>query len=147
VTEATPIEPGEIDAGLEGMAAQLGVRLFWKDLGRLKGEYWHRTRTIAISPRCSGVQARCTLAHELGHAVNGDDAAAEAVTEAQEHRASMWAALTLIDLGEYAKVEGVYGEHPGTIARELSVTVDIVMALRSSFARARQQPTHAVRSA
>lgn len=144
MTERTSVEPGEVDAGLEGMAAQLGVRLFWRDdLSGRKGEYRHRGRVIAISTHCSGVRARCTLAHELGHAVYGDDATVEAVTAAQEHRASMWAALTLIDLAEYAVIEAANGEPPGTSARELNVTVDIVHALQASFARSRATTTQA----
>lgn len=126
--------PGEIDPGLEGMAERMGIVLVWRDMGRLKGEYRHGPRVIAISPRCSKTQARCALAHELGHAVYGDDAERGVVSLMQERRATRWAAMTLIDPVQYIYVARAYDEDPWALARELDVTPDIVTAWQSGIA-------------
>lgn len=113
-------------------AAALGLRVeyFWPTTGR-KGEYRHDERLIVIRPGMSHRQERCTLAHEIAHALAGDVRSAFGPVNArQESRADQRAAQLLVDLDEYRLAERLHGPHCGAIADELDVTVHMLAVWR-----------------
>lgn len=94
-----------------------------------KGRWHPSSRTISLRADLPARARRCTLAHELGHAVLGHEASESLpqwVVEKQERAADRWAAETLIDEDAYRSAENALGPHPGAIATELGVTVHLV---------------------
>lgn len=71
-------------------------------------------------------QATACLAHELAHAVFGDDCSSPAV----ERRAWEYAAAFLVTPGEYALAEAIVGHHTSALAIELGVTPKLIEAWR-----------------
>lgn len=111
---------------LEMLAATHGITITTHTGGE-KGRWYSNTRTISIRRDLGWVNARCTLAHELGHAICGHDSKAEGwFKERQEHEADTWAANLLIGQDEYMDAELIHGSCPGAIALELGVTVHLV---------------------
>lgn len=99
-----------------------------------KGRWHPSTRTISIRADLPARARRCTLAHELGHAVLGHAAGADLpqwVVDKQERAADRWAAETLISEDAYKSAEAALGPHPGAIAAELGVTVHILDVWRT----------------
>ncbi|MGV0367096.1 ImmA/IrrE family metallo-endopeptidase [Corynebacterium parakroppenstedtii] len=95
--------------------------------GGEKGRWYSNTRTISLRKDLHPTLRYCTLAHELGHALNNHDSRAEAwLRDRQEREADIFAANVLIDPSEYKNAELLYGPHPGAIAQELGVTVHLV---------------------
>lgn len=91
----------------------------------LPGAYFRRECLVVIDSRCSEVERRCTLAHELVHVRRGDDGPQSPEIEALvDERAS----LSLIRATEYAVAEKLVGPHPGALAPELGVTQRTVEA-------------------
>ncbi len=122
------------------LAADAGVHVIWRDLGRRRGEYRDQHRLITLNPRMSTVLQRSTLAHELGHHHHGDTWVDDAaVLAAHERRATAFAAHLLITPSAYARAEALVGPHAGAIARELEVSRYIVDAWQTL--RLRQVPT------
>lgn len=111
---------------LLALAADRGLRVVWRDLGRRNGEY-RRPGVIVLNPRRPAQTQTITLAHELGHAHYGhgwaDD---ERLRDRQETAADRYAANLLISPGAYAAAERLVGAHPGALARELAVTARLV---------------------
>lgn len=115
-------------------AEQLGVPV---EYGRLrdgrKGEYRHRESRIVLRPGMSRRQERCTLAHEIQHALAADVRSVFGLVNArQEARADIRAAQMLIDLDEYRAAERLHGPHSGAIADELDVTLHMLSVWRQS---------------
>ena len=104
--------------------------------GRTYGGYEPRTATIRLNPGLS-LRATCSvLAHELAHAVLGHITTADdAVRERQERRADEWAARLLIAPAAYAAAEQARGPHPASLAFDLGVTIEIVIAYQRLLRR------------
>lgn len=99
-----------------------------------KGRWYPTTRTISLRADLPARAQRCTLAHELGHAVLGHIAGPHLpawVVEKQERAADRWAAETLISEDDYRSAEQALGPHPGAIAVELGVTVHLLEVWRA----------------
>lgn len=123
---------------LEMLAAIHGITITTHTGGE-KGRWYSNTRTISIRRDLGWVNARCTLAHELGHALNNHDSRAEAwLRDRQEREADIFAANVLIDPGEYKSAELLYGPHPGAIAQELGVTIHLVTVWQNQHEYASQ---------
>ena len=111
---------------LEMLATAHGITIT-PHTGGDKGRWYINTRTISIRRDLGWINTRCTLAHELGHALNNHDSTATGwLYTRQEGEADLWAANTLIDPADYRNAELIYGPHPGAIAAELGVTVHLV---------------------
>jgi len=112
-----------------------GLRLVERS-GRTHGGYEPRTATIRVAPGLS-LRATCSvLAHEIAHAVLGHTPTADATARArQERRADEWAARLLITPAAYAAAEQLRGAHPASLAFELDVTIEIVIAYQRLLRR------------
>lgn len=111
---------------LEMLAALHGITITTHTGGE-KGRWYSDTRTISLRKDLHPTLRYCTLAHELGHALNNHDSKAEAwLRDRQEREADIFAANVLIDPSEYKSAELLYGPHPGAIAQELGVTNHLV---------------------
>lgn len=83
----------------EELASLPRIRLVWQQLDGRLGEYRHVIREIALDPRMHRRQRRCTLAHELQHAMRGDVPCVSPVLERRQERiVERAAALRLIPL-------------------------------------------------
>ena len=108
------------------LAAALGVTITEHD-GGPKGRYTHAARTISLRHGLLHRELRCTLAHELAHAMAGDEPTGIGWLDARMERiADERAARWLILPADYAAAETLYGPHPGALARELGVTIHIL---------------------
>lgn len=108
------------------LAAALGVTIT-EHTGGPKGRYVHQARRISLRRGLLDRELRCTLAHELAHAVAGDEPTGIAWLDARMERiADERAARWLILPADYAAAEALYGPHPGALARELGVTHHIL---------------------
>lgn len=88
--------------------------------------------SITIRSDLGPINRRCTLAHELGHHVQGDAPTPDRHTYSrQERRAWEWAATFLIDAETYRQAELTVGCHPGALAAELGVTVHLIKVWRT----------------
>ena len=97
--------------------------------GRTRGGFEPVSRTIRIVAGMSARTTRSVLAHELGHVVLGHTpSAVPAVRRQQERRADEWAAQSLITPDAYARAEDVCGPHLASLAFELDVTIELVLA-------------------
>lgn len=94
---------------------------------RRRGEYIHSKRLILLKPGMSHREARCTLAHEIQHAIAGDIPSpfGPAFTR-QERLANRRAAELLIDASEYAAAERLREGHGPSIAHDLDVTYKVL---------------------
>lgn len=102
-------------------------------IGGDKGRWYPGRRTISLRADLPARARRCTLAHELGHAVLGHEAGPGLprwVVDKQERAADRWAAETLISEDAYKSAEAALGPHPGAIAAELGVTVHTITVWR-----------------
>lgn len=125
---------------LEMLAAIHGITITTHTGGE-KGRWYSNTRTISIRRDLGWVNARCTLAHELGHAICGHDSKAEGwLKNRQEREADIFAANVLIDPSEYKSAELLYGPHPGAIAHELGVTNHLVTVWQNTHRPATTHP-------
>ncbi|MBV7302914.1 ImmA/IrrE family metallo-endopeptidase [Corynebacterium sp. TAE3-ERU2] len=113
---------------LEDITAEKGIRLV-RHIGGAKGFWLPQYNAISLRRDLNELHARCTLAHELGHATRGHTLC-DGNTQ-QETQADRYAARLLISDSEYATAETLYGPHPGAIARELEVTVHLVDVWRA----------------
>lgn len=106
--------------------------------GGTRGGFDPLSRTIRLDPGMSGRTRRSVLAHELAHAVLGHvPTTARLPRERQERRADEWAARLLITPSAYAEAEAVRGPHAPSLAFELGVTVELVLAFQRLLDRAR----------
>lgn len=106
--------------------------------GRAPGGFDPHSRTIRITPGMSERTTRSVLAHELAHAVLGHvPRTSQIAREGQELRADEWAARLLITPAAYAAAEAARGPHPPSLAFDLGVTVELVLAFQRLLERTR----------
>lgn len=97
--------------------------------GPTLGGFDPATSTIRLSPGMRVRTARSVLAHELGHAHLGHGpATTSAIRAQQERQADEWAASRLISPRAYAEAELPRGPHLASLAFELDVTIELVLA-------------------
>ena len=125
---------------LEQLAETLGITVEDDHHGHLHpgdlGGYVHHNRLILLDPTLGAVNRRCTLAHELAHAIRGDIPSGNPHFDARAERAAdQIAAELLISPTEYAAAEALYGAHPGAIAREIGVTTHLLAVWRNTYER------------
>lgn len=127
---------------LEQLAETLGITVEDDHHGQLHpgdlGGYIHHNRLILLDPTLGAVNRRCTLAHELAHAIRGDIPCGNPHFDARAERAAdQIAAELLISHTDYAAAEALYGAHDGAIARELGVTTHLLAVWRDTYERQR----------
>lgn len=109
-------------------AHELGLCVVERELPpRMHGQYVHTERLVILRPGLSARAARCTLAHEIQHALAGD----EPTWSLHLHRkaevlASRRAAWMLIDPYEYAEAERLHDGHTPSMAHALNVTAKVL---------------------
>ncbi|WP_427870584.1 ImmA/IrrE family metallo-endopeptidase [Leucobacter luti] len=107
---------------LISIAADLGVAVRSATITPgLLGFYDRPTKSIYLSRRLTQVEARCTLAHELGHAYYDHDCS----TARTEDQANEYACQLLIDAESYARAERI-SPYVEDVADELGVTETMV---------------------
>jgi Zn-dependent peptidase ImmA (M78 family) len=126
-----------IDIQLEEMVTALGLRIEYAALPPDRdGEYRPKHRVIRLRRGMPSRLHRSVLAHELAHAVFGDEPTHFGPRHAkQERRADEWAALRLIAHEDYRHAEAVRDGHPGAIAVDLGVVRSIVEAYQRILLR------------
>ena len=107
------------------LAESMGVRLV-RHNGGPKGFYHHPSRTISTRRGLSVAQYKSTLAHELGHAVNGDTPTTGHYHARQERRADEYAARLLLDGADVHTIITANGGHLAPAAYELEVTTHLL---------------------
>lgn len=106
-----------------------------------RGAYSHQRQTIYLVKGMSNRERRCTLAHEVQHAIAGDVASDDPyISLRMEKLASRRAANCLIDLMEYFAATSNRGWVSTNIAHELNVTMRTLKDWR------RVSSLHAVRN-
>lgn len=115
-------------------ALELQLHIREADLpGTRRGEYWHSERLILLRRGLSQRAARCTLAHEIQHALAGDEPTSSIwLHRKAELRASRRAAWALIDPFEYAEAEQIYECCLTSMAHALDVTSKVLADWRSA---------------
>lgn len=96
------------------------------------GMYRHPERLILLRKGMDYWKRRSTLAHELGHAYYRDEIHGDPRLEL---RADQYAARLLISEDAYRAAEHLHGPHPGAIAHELGVTLDVVKTWCGIYSR------------
>ena len=123
-------------AMLRDMADALGLTIEYVDLATRDGEYRHDLGLIRLREGMTLRKERCTLAHEIAHAVFADvPSQFGPVNAKQERRADEWAALRLIDLDQYRSVEEQWSGNLGAMAFDLGVTMKIIRAYQRVLER------------
>ncbi|GGO59000.1 hypothetical protein GCM10010910_00900 [Microbacterium nanhaiense] len=120
------------------VAQILGVLIKYADLSRRDrdGEYDHERRIIWLQHGMSYRLKRSVLAHELAHAIFGDEPTMFGPVNAkQERRADEWAARTLIRLEDFKAAEAAHNGHVASMANDLDVITDLVEAYQRILAR------------
>lgn len=129
---------------LEKVAHELGLRIKYVNLGRRHGEV-HSSGLVFINDHRPIKAMRITLAHEIGHYAHGHERAGDRCKlEWQERQAQTYAARLLISPEEYARAEATYGEHVGSLAKELNVTPLHIELWRLDYLRAPRRFLRAV---
>jgi Zn-dependent peptidase ImmA (M78 family) len=112
---------------------QTAVTVRTADLGPLLGQWDPETRTIWLHHDLTPAERRCTLAHELVHALRGDErCATDILTERQEATVRRLTAEILIPLPRLTEaLRWCRDDHE--LAEELEVDLDTVIARRESL--------------
>jgi Zn-dependent peptidase ImmA (M78 family) len=122
---------------LHVLADAIGVTIS-HHVGGEKGWYEHRHRGISLRADLGPTRYKCTLAHELAHALAGDEPTGIAwADERMERAADITAARWLISPDAYAAAESLCGSHRGALARELGVTLHVLDTWRGLYERTR----------
>lgn len=116
-------------------AADLGLRVKFRDLGRLRHGEIHSSGLVVINDRRPVAQQRVTLAHECGHHAHGHDWTAAHDRERDEREADTYAAQLLITPEAYADAEAIVGCHDAALARELNVQAKHIALWRAAYLR------------
>lgn len=117
------------------LVEEQGIRLIERR-GRTLGGYDHESHSIRLDPGMSARTRRSVLAHELGHAALGHSVTThDSLRRRQERQADEWAARLLITPAAYAAAEALQGTHHASLAFELGVTVELVVAFQSLLQR------------
>ncbi|MBD8218253.1 ImmA/IrrE family metallo-endopeptidase [Microbacterium sp. CFBP 13617] len=116
-------------------AARLGITVHAAHLeDGVLGEWYEEEREIYVDLKLTPDETVFTIAHELGHAHNGDRCEGEPEVE---ERADVFAAQLLIEPARYAQLERD-GIHRHDIAEELGVAPEALdLWLRSSMLKLR----------
>ena len=121
---------------LRKIAKQLGIEIKTRPLHQNNGEYCHAAKAIYLRPGMTYTLERSVLAHELGHAVNGDQPTNNPYQHArQETRADQWAATALITQEQYQAAEQTHDGHIGAIASELQVIPRLIHAYQQTLSK------------
>ncbi len=117
------------------LAEEHGVRVVERP-GRTRGGFDPASGTIRIDPGMSARTTRSVLAHELAHAILGHlPSTIPSVRRQQERQADEWAACQLITPRAYAEAEDARGPHLASLAFELDVTIELVLAYQRRLQR------------
>ncbi len=117
------------------LAEEHGVRIVERP-GRTRGGFEPSSRTIRLAPGMSARTTRSVLAHELGHVILGHvPSPVPAVRRQQERQADEWAACRLITASAYAQAEDARGPHLASLAFELDVTIELILAYQRRLRR------------
>ncbi|QIK64105.1 ImmA/IrrE family metallo-endopeptidase [Leucobacter viscericola] len=117
-------------------AEALGLTVEFAPLRDRNGEYRHDLKRIRLREGMPERLARWTLAHELGHAVFGDELSMFGPANAKmERRADEWAALLLIDVDIYREVEMLRDGHAPSMASDLNVAERCVIVFQGLMER------------
>ena len=117
-------------------AESLGIAIKHSELPFYwRGAYSHFRSTIYIVEGMSIREERSTLAHEVAHALAGDEFTDFSFfSDKQEKRANLLASRALIDFEEYRRAEKLHGPHLPSLAYELNVTEFILRYWQKWFA-------------
>nr|WP_280927115.1 ImmA/IrrE family metallo-endopeptidase [Rothia dentocariosa] len=111
-------------------AHTLGVDIVWGTPGHgMLGRYDHASRTITLREGMRTRQERSVLAHELVHAVRGDehDAWDASYSARRERSCDLLAAENLIDPGDLRRAAAFYPDNLPALAYELDVTEELLV--------------------
>lgn len=124
-------------------AQSLGISIVYMTLpDSWRGAYSLHQNTIYLVSKMSKREERSTLAHEVAHALAGDEFSDFTfLTEKQEMRANLLAASNLIEPSEYRSAERLVGSHIPSLAHELNVTEFIVHFWQKWIAHHFQSPS------
>lgn len=100
----------------------------------MNGLYCDRLRLIVLHDRLNDRQRRCTLQHELIHAVRHDAGCGTLAGIRAEKRTRRQTAATLIDPLEYATAEAAYDGDTYLMSVELGVTTQVLEDYRAYLA-------------
>lgn len=125
---------------LTRLAREIGVAIHPDLAGELGADdiagYFPRSRRVLYRMGMSDAETFCAVAHELAHATQRDTPTTDPYRHAkQELRADKWAADLLIDIESYEAAEHLVGCHPGALAKELDVTVEMIHTWRAIHSR------------
>ncbi len=124
MTHRTPYDP-------DAHAAELGIRIIDAKTSAGTLALWdEQTRTILTTPGLLYRQRRCVLAHELAHAVNGDEHSPldDVAALKRERRADQIAASWLLTPDAVATALAIAPDSLSAAAAELEVTDRILEA-------------------
>jgi len=123
--------------GLLKLAEELGlVVVEQRGRGSDRSCYSPEARTIRLTPRMSGRTARSVLAHEIAHHVLGHQPTPYGPLRARQERgANEWAARHLIALNCYIEVERLRDGHVPSMACDLDVAPELVIAYQGILER------------
>ena len=120
------------------LAADLGLQVVERR-GSHKSGYRAGATRIELKPGLRGRVARSILAHEIAHHVLGHRPTEFGpLRKRQETAANAWAARTLITPDAYADAELVREGHVGTMAFDLHVSDELVLAYQAQLLRTDQ---------
>ena len=123
---------------LYDLAETLGVQIEYTDLTHLgrAGDYCHTTRIIRVQHGLLWRKHRSVLAHELAHAMFGDEPTIfEHINDQQERRADEHAAHMLITPDQYRDAEAAHDGSRAAMAQELGVLEHLVNAYEKTLTR------------
>lgn len=127
---------------LKEFCVRQGIYLTSHSDGNQKGIWLPQWKIISLHQNLGDIQARCTLAHELGHWHAGDIGCDEYHGK-EERKADFYAARMLISRAEYQMCEDMYGCDLPTLAHHLKVTVHTVKKWREWWTTSGQFTTAA----
>lgn len=116
-------------------AADLGLRVQFRDLGRVRNGEIHSSGLVVINDRRPMALQRVTLAHECGHHVHGHDWTAAHDRVRDEREADTYVACLLITPEAFAEAEALVGCRDAALARELNVQPKHIVLWRESYLR------------
>lgn len=118
---------------LLSIAEQIGVQVQYHCTGP-KGWYSDSRQLISLRRDLGPVRMRCTLAHELAHAIRGDTRTGiRHFDERMERQTDRIAVGLLISEYDYREAEQVVGPHVAGLARELGVTQEVIRTWRTWY--------------
>lgn len=104
--------------------------------GAHRSGYAPNDQTIVLKPGMRGRVLRSVLAHEIGHHVLGHRPTEFGLIRSrQERSANEWAARFLIDIHSYREVEHLRDGNVPTMAHDLNVTPELVIAYQGTLER------------